>query len=311
MTVDTLWPPTRCSRTARWCVRRPKSHPDLFWALRGGGGNFVWSPRSPSGATRSGTPARSSAGPVLYDIADTREVMQWYRELLPSLPEELSGWIGLHHDPACPAVPRGALGPQGVRRSCGATPATPHGRSAVTAPVREFGAAAAGRDARRCRSTCCSRRSTGSTRPGCSGTGAPTSAARSPTRRSPCTRSTARCCRPGTRPCTCTRSTVRRPGVPGDATAYAWREGGWAAVIVGVDPDPANAEAISRWARDYFDELHPTSAGGHVRQLPDGRGPGAGPGSLRRQLRTAGRGQAALRPGRTLFRVNQNIQPAS
>jgi hypothetical protein len=34
-------------------------------------------------------------GPVLYDLADTAEVMHWYRELLPSLPEELNGWIAL------------------------------------------------------------------------------------------------------------------------------------------------------------------------------------------------------------------------
>ena len=30
--------------------------------------------------------------------------------------------------------------------------------------------------------------------------------------------------------------------VPEDATAFAYRDGGWAGVIVGVDPDPANAE---------------------------------------------------------------------
>jgi hypothetical protein len=50
--------------------------------------------------------------------------------------------------------------------------------------------------------------------------------------------------------------------VPADATAFAYRDGGWAGVIVGVDPDPANAEAITRWARDYWTDLHPTSAGG-------------------------------------------------
>ena len=27
---------------------------------------------------------------MLYEIADTAEVMRWYRELLPALPEELS-----------------------------------------------------------------------------------------------------------------------------------------------------------------------------------------------------------------------------
>ena len=50
--------------------------------------------------------------------------------------------------------------------------------------------------------------------------------------------------------------------VPSEATAFAYREGGWAGVIVGVDPDPANAQAISQGARDYWTELHPTSAGG-------------------------------------------------
>jgi hypothetical protein len=34
--------------------------------------------------------------------------------------------------------------------------------------------------------------------------------------------------------------------VASDATAFAYRDGGWAGVIVGVDPDPANAGLISR-----------------------------------------------------------------
>ena len=50
--------------------------------------------------------------------------------------------------------------------------------------------------------------------------------------------------------------------VPEDATAFPYRDGGWSGVIVGVDPDPANAAAITRWARDYWEALHPYSAGG-------------------------------------------------
>jgi hypothetical protein len=42
---------------------------------------------------------------VLYDLADTAEVMRWYRELLPSLPEELSGWIALITIPPAPPFP--------------------------------------------------------------------------------------------------------------------------------------------------------------------------------------------------------------
>ena len=47
-----------------------------------------------------------------------------------------------------------------------------------------------------------------------------------------------------------------------DATAFPYRSGGWSGVIVGVDPDPANNEAISSWAKEYWAALHPTSAGG-------------------------------------------------
>ena len=47
-----------------------------------------------------------------------------------------------------------------------------------------------------------------------------------------------------------------------DATAFAYRDGGWAGVIAGVDPDPANLPRITEWSRRYWEELHSTSAGG-------------------------------------------------
>ena len=96
--------------------------------------------------------------------------------------------------------------------------------------------------------------------------------------------------------------------VPQDATAFAYRDGGWAGVIVGVDPDPANADRISDWARDYWRELHPTSAGGgYVNFLMDEGGD---------RVRAAYRGnyerlaQVKRRydPG-NLFHLNQNIPP--
>jgi len=33
-------------------------------------------------------------------------------------------------------------------------------------------------------------------------------------------------------------------------------------VIAGIDPDPANNERITKWARDYWNALHPYSDGG-------------------------------------------------
>jgi hypothetical protein len=45
-------------------------------------------------------------------------------------------------------------------------------------------------------------------------------------------------------------------------TAFSYRDANWAEVIVGVDPDPANTNVITKWCKEYFDALHPYSAGG-------------------------------------------------
>src|SRR4030095_3310147 len=45
-------------------------------------------------------------------------------------------------------------------------------------------------------------------------------------------------------------------------TPWNYRHSNWAEVIVGIDPDPANREALTNWSRDYWNELHPYSAGG-------------------------------------------------
>ena len=45
-------------------------------------------------------------------------------------------------------------------------------------------------------------------------------------------------------------------------TAFGYRHANWAQVMVGVDPDPAKREQISKWAKDYWAALHPFSAGG-------------------------------------------------
>jgi len=91
------------------------SHGDLFWALRGGGGNFGVVTSFTFRCHDIGEHGTVIAGPVLYDIADTAEVMRWYRELLPSLPEELSGWIGLLTIPPAPPFPEALWG----RKACG------------------------------------------------------------------------------------------------------------------------------------------------------------------------------------------------
>jgi len=45
-------------------------------------------------------------------------------------------------------------------------------------------------------------------------------------------------------------------------TAFSYRDAKWSMVMVGVDPDPANAEKITAWTKDYWAALHPYSLGG-------------------------------------------------
>jgi FAD/FMN-containing dehydrogenase len=45
-------------------------------------------------------------------------------------------------------------------------------------------------------------------------------------------------------------------------TAFSYRDAKWSLVIVGVDPDPANAEKITAWTKGYWAALHPHSLGG-------------------------------------------------
>lgn len=53
-------------------------------------------------------------------------------------------------------------------------------------------------------------------------------------------------------------------GVGKDDTAFSYREAKWSSVFAGIDPDPANAELITAWARDYWEALHPTLRAGRT-----------------------------------------------
>jgi len=50
--------------------------------------------------------------------------------------------------------------------------------------------------------------------------------------------------------------------VANSETAWANRDARWAQTIVGVDPDPANADEITNWCKNYFDAMAPHAMGG-------------------------------------------------
>jgi FAD/FMN-containing dehydrogenase len=92
-------------------------------------------------------------------------------------------------------------------------------------------------------------------------------------------------------------------------TAWNYRNATWAMVIAGIDPDPANNDKIRRWAKDYWEALHPYSAGGAYVNFMMEEGEDrikATYGDNYERLATI---KAKYDPD-NLFRVNQNIKPA-
>jgi hypothetical protein len=97
--------------------------------------------------------------------------------------------------------------------------------------------------------------------------------------------------------------------VAADATAFSYRDANWAEVIVGVDPDPQNAGKITQWTKEYFDALHPYSAGGAYVNFMMDEGQERIRASFRGNYERLAQIKKKYDP-KNFFRVNQNIQPA-
>ena len=92
-------------------------------------------------------------------------------------------------------------------------------------------------------------------------------------------------------------------------TAYSFREALFAEVIVGVDPDPANAQKMTAWCKDYWDALHPFSAGGAYVNFMMEEGQDRVQATYRDNYKRLAEIKRKVDP-KNFFRVNQNIRPA-
>ncbi|MHC3467847.1 FAD-binding oxidoreductase [Streptomyces sp. 7R007] len=93
-------------------------------------------------------------------------------------------------------------------------------------------------------------------------------------------------------------------------TPWAYRGARWSTVYAGVDPDPANADLIRRWTVDYFDALHPYSAGGAYVNMMMDEGRERVRASYGGNYDRLARIKAEFDP-HNVFRRNQNIQPSA
>jgi FAD/FMN-containing dehydrogenase len=276
--------------------------PDLFWAIRGGGGNF--------GVVTSfsfrGVPVTTvQAGPVLYDLDDAADVLRWYREFLPAQPDALNGFFAFLSVPPGPPFPEELH----LRKVCGVawcyageddSPTLKEARSFGTplldgiAPVplpawnsafdpllppgeqwywrgdfvRELSDDAIEQHVEH---------------------GAAMPTWKSTTHLYPVDGAASR--------------------VGGDETAWAFRDAVWSQVIAGIDPDPANAELVREWAVGYAEAVRPYTMGtGYVnfQQQETGERVRAMYGANYDRL---ARVKAQYDP-ENVFSVNQNIVPA-
>ncbi len=228
--------------------------PDLYWALRGGGGNFGI---VTSFTFRCHPVGVVQAGPVLYDIGDAAELLRWYRDFLPAQPQQLSGFFAFLSIPPGPPFPEELH----LRKVCGIvwcyageedSAALKEARSFGTplldgiAPVplpawnSAFDGVYPAGDQWYWRGEFVSEIPDAAIEQHVAfGSELPT-----------------------------WKSTMHLYPIDGapasvgsDETAWAYRNAVWAQVIAGVDPDPANANTIKSWAIDYSDAIRPHTLG--------------------------------------------------
>jgi len=303
LSIDNLLAVDMVLADGRFVTANAKENPDLFWAVRGGGGNF--------GVVTAFTFKAHDisidyAGPTLYPLEDAAEVLRWFSKFIVKAPNDLGGFFAFLTVPPGPPFPEHLH----LKKMCGVVwcysgplkkaeqvfkpirafkkPALdlagpiPHpALQSMFDPLfppglqwywkadffRELGDEAIALNVKH---------------------GALMPTMLSTMHLYPIDGAASR--------------------VKNNATPWAYRDAKFAQVIVGVDPDPAKKDTISSWAKDYWSAVHPYSAGGaYVNFMMD-----EGEDRVRA---TYGKNYARLAKIKkrydpaNLFRVNQNIKP--
>jgi len=280
------------------------SHPDLYWAIRGGGGNFGVVTSFLFRLHEVGTVV---AGPTFWPVEVAEDVLSVYREFLPSAPRELNGFFAFHIVPPAPPFPEEIY----LREVCGvvwcyvgseedaATEMKPfldsvpeplmHGAGPMPHATLQgaFDGLYPPGDQWYWRADFVNDIPDEAVRIHAKfGAELPTGK--------------------------CTMHMYPIDGAAHDVsssdTAWAYRDANWGSVFAGVDPDPANVEVIRRWSIDYFEALHPYSAGGAYVNMMMDEGQERVRASYGGNYDRLASVKATYDPD-NVFRVNQNIQP--
>jgi FAD/FMN-containing dehydrogenase len=135
LTIDNLLSADMVLSDGRFVTASADQNDDLFWAVRGGGGNFGV---VTAFQFRLHPVNTVIAGPTVWSFEKALEVMRFYRDFLSQAPEELSGIFAIYTAPSGPPFPEHLQG----RKVCGIVWCySGHDERAerLFAPVRDFG----------------------------------------------------------------------------------------------------------------------------------------------------------------------------
>src|SRR5262252_1870436 len=99
LTVDNLLAVDMVLADGSFVTANSKEHPDLFWAVRGGGGNFGV---VTSFLFKAHPVSMVNFGPTFWPLEQSAEVLKAYREFILKAPEEVSGFFGFLVVPPAP-----------------------------------------------------------------------------------------------------------------------------------------------------------------------------------------------------------------
>jgi FAD/FMN-containing dehydrogenase len=306
LTIDNLLEVDMVLADGTFVTANQSQHPDLFWAIRGGGGNFGV---VTSFLFQAHPVSTVYAGPIFWEATHAKTVMRAYRDFLPTAPEELGAFVGLKTVPSLDPFPKDYWG----KRAC-----------AIIGSYN--GAAAEGEQVM-------ARLLEAVPPPIFNWMGAMPFPAMQALFdpffpkglqwywKGDFVRSL-----PDEAIDTHIREAAKAPSelslmhlypidgavhrVPKDATAWNARAATWSMVIAAIDADPQQAGALKAWGHAYWEAIHPFNlAGAYVNFMMDDEVDGRVQATYGENYSRLAAVKAKYDP-ENLFRVNQNIKPA-
>jgi len=287
----------------RSVVASEDENADLFWALRGGGGNFGV---GTSFEFRLHPVETIYGGPMFFEVDDAATVLRFYREFIADAPEELGGFPAWQIAPPLPFIPEDRHGDTFLAFvACWAGPVDQG--EAMLKPLHDVAPVVA-EHVGEMPYPALNSAFDALVPPGLQHywkanfvtelTDAAIDAHLEHGPKVPVVNSTVHIY-PINGAC---------HRVASDATAFAYRDANFATVVAGMWPDPSQNEANTRWVRDYYDATAPLSEeGGYINFM-------AGDDQDRIKANYRGNYDRLVQVKRTydpdnLFHLNQNIRP--